>query len=565
MSPTDQRQAAGVQWALVGLGVLLRLRQYLFARAIWLDEAMLLNNVLGRSFAGLLRPLESDQTAPVPFMGAVKLAALLGGTDERVLRAVAFLGSVGLLVALLYLARRLLGPWTAALAVLLVALSPMLIYYANEVKPYGVDACWLAVTGVMVARLVEAPGDPRRRAALLLTGLVVALASSTAPFILAGAGLALVLVPEVRAARGGWPWLLAMGAVWGGAFGAEYLLVYRAASDSAYMQRFWTPYFLSPALPGLGAKLVDVTGEALQEWFFAPGGGWRRVAALGLALPVLCGAWAVRRRPWVLALLLVPPGAAVLASVVRAYPAAPRLLLFASPGIALLLAEGTAVITGWLGRRWPVAWLAAAAVALAFLPGLDAARQLLEPRQREETRPLVERLLREHQPGAAVYVYARAMPAWLFYTTDWSSPDQARLHHLLELVSSNGAAFRNAPTRGHAVTMEGDSLVFAGQSWRELVGVPTGTGPDALGVPRPQPDSGWADNEARRLHEAGGPEAWVLVSSFSAGVPDLLQAALERTGAVKDLREDRPGAVLMRWRWPVTAPAAPSAPGAAPA
>ncbi len=556
------RPLRALQWALVAAGVLLRLRQYLHARPVWLDEAMLLSNILGRSFGGLLHPLESDQTAPVPFLWAVRLCAVLGGTDERVLRLVPLLAGLGLLVATVCVARRLLTPGAATLAVLLVSFSPMLIYYANEVKPYGVDACAGAVLALLTVRLVERPGDRGRWAGLLLVGGVVALSSATAPFMLAGVGAALVLAPEVRRAPGAPAWLGGMALLWGGAFAAEYLLVYGAASGSAYMQRYWTPYFLSPALPDLGGKVVTATVEGMESWFLALGGGWRAVVAGALVLPLGLGAWTLARGrgAWAVALLLVPVLGAVAASVIRAYPVAPRLLLFAVPGLALLIAAGAEAVTVWLTRRWPVAWLAAAGVALAFLPGLDAARQIAEPLEREATRPLVERFRREHAPGAAIYVFGRGIPAWLFYTTDWRSPDLARVRGRIALVSSTGPAFRNAPSRGRAVAMEGDSLRYAVGDWTELVGVPTGTGPDSLGIPSPAPDPGWADNEARRLHEAGGPEAWVLLSSFQPMVPAQLDSALTRRGGTRLLREERPGAVLMRWSFAAAAPLSPAAP-----
>jgi hypothetical protein len=556
------RMLRSLQWALVAVGVLLRLRQYLHARPVWLDEAMLLSNILGRSFGDLLQPLDSDQTAPVPFLWAVRLCAVLGGTDERVLRLVPFLAGVGLLVAVLCVARRLLAPGAATLAVLLVALSPMLIYFANEVKPYGVDACAFALLALLTARLAERPDLRDRWAALLAVGAVVAVSSATAPFMLAGVGAALVLAPEVRRAPAAVAWLAAMALLWGGAFAAEYLLVYRAASGSAYMQRFWTPYFLSPTLPGLAGKAVAAAVEGMESWFLAPGGGWRAVVAGALVLPLGLGAWTLARGRgvWAVALMLVPVFGALAASVVRAYPVAPRLLLFVVPGLAVLLAAGTEAVCAWLTRRWPVAWLAAAGVGLAFLPGLDAARQLAEPYEREATRPLVERFRREHAPGAAIYVFGRGMPAWLFYSTDWRAPDLARVRERIALVSSTGAAFRNAASRGRPVAAEGDTLRFAVGDWRELVGVPTGTGPDSLGIPSPAPDSGWADNEARRLHEAGGPEAWVLLSSFQPMVPDQLDAALTRRGGVRALREERPGAVLMRWTFPAAPEASPAAP-----
>src|SRR5215212_9418646 len=43
------------------LGAALRLRQYLYGRSLWVDEAFLSLNVAERSFAGLVRPLGWDQ------------------------------------------------------------------------------------------------------------------------------------------------------------------------------------------------------------------------------------------------------------------------------------------------------------------------------------------------------------------------------------------------------------------------------------------------------------------------------------------------------------------------
>ena len=50
-----------LQWCAVIVGILLRLRQYLHARPLWLDEAMLANNILARPFTSLLQPLGRDR------------------------------------------------------------------------------------------------------------------------------------------------------------------------------------------------------------------------------------------------------------------------------------------------------------------------------------------------------------------------------------------------------------------------------------------------------------------------------------------------------------------------
>lgn len=536
-------------WAILLLGVLLRLRQYLHGRSLWLDEAMLGNNILVRSFGELLRPLDSDQTAPVPFLWAVKLSDVVAGADERVLRFLPFVCGLLLLVVLARVADRLLDRSVALLAVLLVALSPLLIQYANELKPYGLDALWAAVLALASLRVVERVESPGRWAALIGLGSVVAVSSAVAPFLLAGVGGGLLLAAPVRQRRGGVARLVAGSALWAVAFATFYLMVYRSTADSAYMQRYWVPYFLSPALPGLGEKLRLIPVESLQAWFVAEGGGWRAAVAWLLLLPIIVGARSLLRRrgAWLLVLLLGPLLLAGFASAGRLYPLAPRLLLFAVPALTLLLAEGAGVVAEWLGRFVRLPWLGVAALLLAFLPGLDAARQLRDPHERESLAPLVAELTASHAPGAVIYVYGRSVPAWLFYTTDWREPDRVRVEHRLRLVSSTGPAFRHAGARGAPVRGEGDSLQYAYRDWHELIGVPTGTGPNVLGVNTTEPDGGWGENEARRIRAAGGAEAWVVLSSFLPVAASRLDSALVAAGGERTLLREAPGARLSRW------------------
>ena len=64
LADTTSRLAVGI--VLVGVG--LRLWLYLQGASLWLDEAMLANNIVNRAYASLLQRLDHDQGAPVGFL-----------------------------------------------------------------------------------------------------------------------------------------------------------------------------------------------------------------------------------------------------------------------------------------------------------------------------------------------------------------------------------------------------------------------------------------------------------------------------------------------------------------
>src|SRR2546423_12591897 len=77
---TTAARAAALGIVIVGIAV--RVRQFLYNRSLWNDEALLAANLVNRSFRGLLAPLSDNQGAPIGFLWAEKLAVSLFGSGE---------------------------------------------------------------------------------------------------------------------------------------------------------------------------------------------------------------------------------------------------------------------------------------------------------------------------------------------------------------------------------------------------------------------------------------------------------------------------------------------------
>src|SRR5688572_28999727 len=92
-------------------GFLLRLRQYLMGRSLWLDEAMLALNIVNRNLGDLFKPLDYDQGASIGFMLVEKTFGLIFGRNEFSLRLFPFLvGLVSLWLFYLLLKKFTRGP-----------------------------------------------------------------------------------------------------------------------------------------------------------------------------------------------------------------------------------------------------------------------------------------------------------------------------------------------------------------------------------------------------------------------------------------------------------------------
>ena len=72
----------------VAVGAILRIRQYLAGRSLWIDEAMLALNILNRSYEGLFKKLDYYQGAPIGFLLIQKAVTnFIGEGDVRLLSA----------------------------------------------------------------------------------------------------------------------------------------------------------------------------------------------------------------------------------------------------------------------------------------------------------------------------------------------------------------------------------------------------------------------------------------------------------------------------------------------
>jgi hypothetical protein len=472
--------------------------------------------------------------------------------NEYALRALPFAAAAALPLLVWLVGRRLLGEGGAVMAAAITAICPLVLQYARQVKPYTVDAVVALVLLWLGLNWLDAPAEGRHARRLGAAGIVVPWISIPGVFALVAVLAAAVTMPPPR--RPSTRLLLLLATVWGASLALAYLWIYRPAADDVYMQQFWQASLLSLGSPGFFARLWQGIRELFWQTFV---GGTTEPGAARLldeladpGAVALLGVWLfgisrtaadVGHRRW--ALVVGPLAVALVASCVGKYPIAARTMLFVVPALALGAAAGwLAVVGGVAPRLRPAVALLTGACLLG--PPLVLDRYLVMNRLAfEDVSDAVQEYGQRHAPGESIYVFAAALPAWTFYTTDWRNPDQARLARMARLGSSGGAAFENAPPRAHAIGMEGDSLSYPLGDAREILGLYHGA-QGRSGAPLAQyaADTNWTTNEARRIRDAATPSVWLLTIR-TLGLERYLYAA---TGLCLDRLDERDGFALAR-------------------
>lgn len=377
-------------WFLVAVGLFLRVWHYAANHSIWYDESVLLVNVMEKDFAGLLGPLHHAVAAPPLFVWLLKLLHLTAGDVSYVWRAVPFAFSVAGLLLTVPLARRVLDPPAAVLAVGLVAVSDAAVWLGCCIKPYAGDAA--IATGLLLYLRSTESWPATKRLLILATATPVFICVSYTSMFTIGAVL-LALIPS--AWKGGWKGWLAWGfasAVVVVTLAVLYVGPMKAQRDPGLFEewRLHFPNYDDPASVPLWLlkAVLGVFQEACN-----PSG-----AVLGLLAPLgVWGLWRSGRREMVIACV----GTFVLAlaaAMVKAYPFGQhRLSFFLAPAAILLGCAGVQEIV----RRWRRLGVVLAVLLFAAADGL-ALWHLVEPWHQPDGAGVRRYVQENRQPGDVI-------------------------------------------------------------------------------------------------------------------------------------------------------------------
>jgi 4-amino-4-deoxy-L-arabinose transferase-like glycosyltransferase len=394
--------------AIFAAAVLFRLTD-LGTRCLWTDEAWVALAALESSPAAALA---AGKSTPPFYLLGVWAAVKLWGNSEAVLRSLSFCFGVGTVALFWLLARTLTSLSASLLSLALVAGSPIMVYYAKELKQYSGDA-FFAVLVLLLTERLRGRGGEKGWTLLFLAGALGLGFSHALIFTLPIIGIFLWFgLPSSR--RLG---VILLGGLWALSFAALYWLFLRHQVDPELVA-YWAPGF--PDFSGVG-PFCRWLGAALQRYLEYFLGEW----GVFWGLPLLIAGMVILVRQGSSRALLYLGGPLLMtlaASALHRYPFMAdqngnRLMLYSVPLLFLVVSVGLSGVLAYLWqRRQRLAALALAGLILLSLDPLKTLQENLSPRNfREELKPLVAYLEDWVKPQDWVYVYYYAIYPFKYY------------------------------------------------------------------------------------------------------------------------------------------------------
>lgn len=407
----DAMYSTTAHWIVIAIGIVLRIAQFLYNRSLTEGEAALALNIVKRSYLDLLKPLDYFQAAPVGFLFIERCAVNVLGTNEYALRLFPLIAGIIALAFFYHLAKRILTKQAIPVALILFAVGYHLIYFSSEVKQYSSDVLFVLI----ILMLFLAACRSRQTLYYLIYGAAGAILlwfSHPVLFVLITGGTILLVRSIGRKEWTACALLCCGGIIAAVSFGLNYVVLLAPLSKTAVLLDTWSKSFAP--FPPTSFQDLYWYGFVFARMFTFPVGLSQYELILGIASFVFGVIYIYRRDRIILIMCILPILITLFASALHLYPFEGRLLLFLTPLLVLVIAQGIAYIQSQTSTGSPLVGIALVLILLIH-PVLSASYHLVKPRAPEELRPVVEYVDANYREGDVLYIYYASFNAYQYY------------------------------------------------------------------------------------------------------------------------------------------------------
>jgi hypothetical protein len=339
--------------AVIVAGFILSLVQFLFNRSLWWDEAALALNIIHRSSAELLQPLDNLQAAPILFLQIEKLFSVILPDSEYGLRLFPLLCFWASLYFFRQILKKLLDPYGVLIALSLFVFGYQFLYFSSEVKQYMSD---VFTALCMFWLMLKNYKDERNKYILTtLSGAVAIFLSNVAPVILFTCGVYWTYDRFFVTRRRSLYPLIAVFAVWLGVFALYYAFFIHDHPLRDFMLQCWHKSFLPlhPFKADFYLFLLDRLSMFFMILYNFETYAMRLIWKIFFGLFFMTGVVALvkNRKTDIMIFAFTPLLLHLSLSALQLYPFHTRVILYSVPGVIIVFAYGLDGMIRLIGSR----------------------------------------------------------------------------------------------------------------------------------------------------------------------------------------------------------------------
>jgi len=392
---------------LILIGISIRVYHYLVNRSLWLDEAMLANNIINRDFSQLLETLDRRQIAPIGFLLVQKTSSLLFGVNEFAFRLFPLLCGVFSIPLLYLLLKKIANEKTALLGLLFFIFGRYLLYYSHEAKQYNLDLIiYIASFYFFYYKNITNYSYIRLLGIGFIGGLFVWFSHLSAVFLVS-ISIFLLLRAILNKDLFQVKKVLIPIFIWATSVCLNYFLFIHNHSNETVQTNAFTSIGYFPPNPFRFENLAWFYTLTIHLIQFPLGTS----SGIFVLFVIICGLfYIIKTKKYKILILGMPILIHLVLSFLKLYPFYGRFILYTTVFVIILTVMGFKMLIEWKPR---IGYIISIITVIAFME--LPIRGCLNPFYFEEIRPSIEYIENNREENDAIYVYLGAIPAFDYY------------------------------------------------------------------------------------------------------------------------------------------------------
>ncbi|MDZ7739709.1 MAG: glycosyltransferase family 39 protein [Bacteroidales bacterium] len=404
-----------IVFILMAYGIGVRIMNYISNRALWLDESMLSLNIVNRSYAELLEPLDYRQVAPIGFLMVEKFFTELIGPNEYALRLFPLMAGIASVILFYLVVREYSGKAVAILGLILFIFSHWLIYYSVEVKQYHLDVLIFLLSIKFIYKSLENDLSLKKFILFGILGALMIWFSNITVIVLFSIGLGLLprilRLKTLRYYLG----IFLMIFFWLTSFACYYyFFIGKHPSAESQVSSFIYLDYL-PDTSSFQTMITWIKDKFHNIFVFFLG---HRSFKLGIILSIIGLVLIIIKREYKLIIFIVPLMVHLVLSLLHIYPFSARFTLYIAPAVFIFISYGIYHIFG--SFRYKTILIIPVMVFIVF----QHASHSHKPIKVQEIREPMQYINSHYKNGDIIYVHGGSIYAFKFYKASFILPDR---------------------------------------------------------------------------------------------------------------------------------------------